>query len=222
VEYYLYGIEKSLQALVKIDNGFYVYDENLDVFHTDFYDDYFSDFTNDWRQKRDSVKAISYDEAMDFVRKRRMRKDKKYATAVKDLKYLTGYFKGINQMLKAMSYAWASLKCLWKSIDDEEGFITGAIDSYLSDYKCFFLPPSKIEMSDEKEKSLPSYPFTVKYAEKDLILNEGNVIYKGELLKDGFDVVMKISRHVVVKDKYDGVLRTYPKSVVGYWSLILE
>ncbi len=221
MEYYLYSCGKC-KTLIKIDDGFYVYDEDLDVFHTDFYDDYCSYFTDDWRQKRDSVKAISYDEAIDFVRKNRMSKDKKYATAVKDLKYLTEYFKGINQMLKAMSYAWTSLNCLWKSVDDEEGFITGAIDSYLSDYKCFFLPPSKIEMSDEKAEKLPAYPFTVKYAEKDLIFNEGNVIYNGELLKDGFDVVMKISRQVVVKDKYDGVLRSYPDSIVGYWSLVLK
>ena len=137
MEYYLYGNE--IKSLVKVDNGFYVYDEERDGFSVDFYDDYCTDFTKEWREKRDTVVAVSHDQAMDFVRKSRMRNDKKYATEVKDLKYLTGHFKNINQMLKAMSYAWASLNCLWKSVDDEESFITSAIDYYWKEWKCFFV-----------------------------------------------------------------------------------
>ena len=216
MKYYLYG--KEIKALVKIDNGVYFYDEDSNKFCPDNC----ANFTTDWKEKSNTVVAISHDQAMEYVRRSRMRKDKKYATAVKDLKYLTGYFKGINQMLKAMSYAWASLNLLWKSVDDEEGFITGAIDSYWNDWKCFFLPPNKITMSDEKANVLPSYPFDTKYAENDLIFQEGNVIYKGELLKYGFDVVCKISRHTVIKDEYDGVLRDYPTSVVGYWCFVLN
>lgn len=239
VEYYLfYGSDAAAEEkddcgalLVKVDGGFYYYDEDLGKWTTDnLYDDYCSAFTERWRSKSSRVVEISYDEAVERINGRLSKDDECHAKRIKDLRTCCAYGPRVDRILEMMTYAYAGLKCLWGEVDDEEGFITGAITSRLSEMRLFF-SVSGCEFPEEKlngvetSKKLPTVPYEIsdEILSNKTIWCDGRLIYRAELILEGLaSWKMIISRHIVKKSNFDGALRCYPDSVVGCWNVVFE
>lgn len=225
MEYYLYYCSEEFAkeqdyewaTLIKIDGSFYYYHEKSGEWVTDtLYDDFCSLFTEDWRNKSSKVVAISYDEAMDFIGKLKIKEDKEFLEEVQELNSNKDAFNKIRLLLSAMTYAYASYEYLFDEMEDEEGWVYGNIQAVLAKNSLFPKKVNEVESEENCASILIEAEYESEFA-NNCIKRIGGQVYRARLFNVEKKTVLKISRYEFVKDEYDGILRAYPVKDIGAW-----
>ena len=244
-EYYVYytgssatdGVNTSDFSLIKVGNhgcfyDFYAFDAQNDCFSADFYDENFSLFADDWLNKSEQVRAISYYEMVELRNKIRQKNNPNYAKQLEELEDYLSYETDRIDLFKSMTYAYASLTHLWGEVFDEKEYITNALTDKLAPKNTnkignglYFLPPSPVKLDDETVDKFAVLPFLCSYDtdyDKKFVWTDGGIFYNGEMINlgNGHNIVLKVTKFQVRLDGYDKKLRAYPIKTVGYWSLI--
>ncbi len=150
---------------------------------------------------------------------------KAYSKSKEELKVYMERDLSLTELFKAMTYCYASIKKLWDEVDDEEGFITGAIIDNLKS-RNYFLDPYKIEVNEEEIENLPSVDFPIDYENYDIKFThaDGNIIYNGTLVDltpgNGHNIALVVRRYEVHCDDELSRLRITPREIVGCYSLV--
>ena len=225
MEYYLYYCSEEFAknqdyewaTLIKIGGSFYYYHEKSGEWVTDtLYDDFCSSFTENWRNKSSKVVAISYDEAMDFIAKLKIKEDKEFVEEVQELNSNKEAFNKIRLLLSAMTYAYASYEYLFDEMEDEEGWVYGNIQAVLAKNSLFPQKINEVESEENCASILIKAEYEGEFA-NNCIKRIGGQEYRARLFNAKKKTVLKISRYEIAEDEYDGILRAYPVKDIGAW-----